>query len=115
MLARHHEHAENASNRPDEEAFVATSDIVVLQAASLAASLVVVSVLLSVQEAVVVVVHGFTVATPHDNGVVTPHRSSILTSTHPTLMLLALACTQVHGFFSQPNLGPGGRRFCETY
>jgi len=50
---------------------VATSDIVVLQVASLAVSLVVVSVLLSVQEAVVVVVHGFTVldlATPHDNG-----------------------------------------------
>jgi hypothetical protein len=30
-------------------------------------------------------------------------------------MLLALACTQVHGFFSEPNLCPCGSRFCEAY
>jgi hypothetical protein len=42
-------------------------------------------------------------------------QSSIRTSTHPMVMLLALSCTQVHWFFSQPNLCPCGSRFCETY
>ena len=40
---------------------------------------------------------------------------SLRTSTHPMLTLLALACTQVDGFFSQPNLCPSGSRFYETY